>query len=43
MTIVDLTELEVIEHSTLQSAAVAGGIVCGFGCDGLLCGLWCGR
>ncbi len=43
MTIVDLTELEVIEHSTLQSVSAAGGVFCGIGCDGLLCGLWCGR
>lgn len=41
---VDLTDLEMIEESIVQSgASINGGFFCGIGCDGLICGLWCGR
>ena len=34
---------KVKEESAVQSAATNGGVLCGLGCDGLVCGLWCGR
>ncbi len=40
---VDLTDLEIVEESAVQSATITGGFLCGIGCDGLICGLWCGR
>ncbi len=43
MRAVDLTDLEVVEESVVQSASVNGGLLCGFACDGLICGLWCGK
>lgn len=44
MQAVDLTDLEIVEESAVQSAAtVNGGFLCGFACDGLICGLWCGQ
>ena len=43
MQAIDLTDLEVVEESAVQSAATNGGVLCGIGCDGLVCGLWCGR
>ena len=43
MQAIDLTDLEVVEESAVQSAATNGGVLCGLGCDGLVCGLWCGR
>jgi hypothetical protein len=40
---IDLTELELVEESTLQSGVVpAGGGLCGFVCGGALCGFGCG-
>lgn len=42
---IDLTELEVVEGSFLNSAVPywpPGGYVCGLGCaGGNICGLWC--
>ena len=39
MTQIDLTELEVVETSALNS--LAGGAICGFGCGGGVCGFGC--
>lgn len=44
MITVDLTELQIVEESVVRSgASVMGGLLCGLGCDGLVCGLWCGK
>lgn len=43
MIVIDLSELEVFEESTLQSGPVTnGGFWCGVACGGLFCGLGCG-
>mgnify|MGYP000620533281 CR=1 FL=1 len=43
MQIIDLSELSMIEESTLQSGnTIEGGLICGFGCGGLICGIGCG-
>lgn len=40
---IDLTELELVEESALQSGvAPTGGGLCGFVCGGALCGFGCG-
>lgn len=43
MSFVDLTDLEIIDQSVVNSSAGAlGGGICGLGCKGgVLCGLWC--
>lgn len=43
MQVIDLTDLEIVEESAVQSTTVNGGFFCGLACDGLICGLWCGR
>lgn len=46
MQYINLTDLEIVEETTLNSGAVPnwppGGYLCGIGCaGGNLCGLWC--
>lgn len=43
MQLIDLSELSMIEESTLQSGQIIeGGFFCGVACGGLICGLGCG-